>query len=78
MPHQGDRVGLKNASDDALAREPSDCAMTVFGAERLKVADVACLARGTEPHLFGALHVGSNERRDRAWRGGHKSISNRG
>ncbi|WP_240535250.1 hypothetical protein [Bradyrhizobium sp. YR681] len=31
-------IGLKNASDDALAREPGDCAMTVFGAERFKTA----------------------------------------
>ena len=40
--------------------------MTVFGAERLKSANVASLARITEPDVFGALLVGSDERRDGA------------
>ena len=70
------RIGLENASDDALAREPGECAMTVFGAERLKAANVASLARITEPDVFGALLVGGNERRDGTWRGRHKAISN--
>jgi len=71
------RIGLENASDDALTREPGDCAMTVFGTERLKAANVASLACITEPGVFGAFHVGGNERRDGAWRGRHKPISNR-
>ncbi|WP_244558817.1 hypothetical protein [Bradyrhizobium brasilense] len=60
------RIGLKNAGDDSLAREPGDCAMTVFDPERLKTANVARLACVTEANVFGALHVGSNERRDSA------------
>ncbi|WP_050383652.1 hypothetical protein [Bradyrhizobium pachyrhizi] len=71
------RIGLKNASDDSLAREPGDCAMTVFDPERLKTANVARLARVTEANVFGALHVGSNKRRDSARRSRHKPISDR-
>src|SRR5690242_3323344 len=71
-------IGLKNASDDALARETGDCAMPMFGAECFKAANVARLARITEANVFGAPHVGGNERPDGTWRGRHKPISNRG
>ena len=70
-------VGLKNAGYDALAREPGDSAMTVFGAEHLKTANVACLARIAEADIFGALHVGGNERSNSTWRRRSKPISNR-
>src|SRR5207247_8499379 len=67
----------KNAGDDALAREPGDGAMTVFGAEHLKAANVACLARITEADVFGALQVGGNERSNSTRRRRYKPISNR-
>jgi hypothetical protein len=49
--------------------------MTVFTAERFKAADVAGLARFAKADVFGALHVGSDQSRDRARRGTNEPIS---
>ena len=56
---------------------PAAGAMAVFGAERLKAANVACLACITKANVFGAPHVGRYERSNCAKRGRRKPISNR-
>lgn len=70
-------IGLKNAGNNALAREPGDGAMTMHGAQHFEAADVARFARITKADVFGALHVRSDQRRQRARRGTDKTIPNR-
>jgi hypothetical protein len=61
-------IGLKDSGNDPFARQPGDGAMAMF-VPHVEPSEIAGFAGIAQADIFGAFHVGRNERRDGASRG---------